>query len=79
MLRQFGVQGVKVQEIFSLDNEMLDFLPFVFHPEVHPLATELICVPVVLSTDSYFCLNGGKMTLRSKNQIALQTFGLPTR
>ena len=27
MLKKFGVQGVKVQEIVSLDNEILAFLP----------------------------------------------------
>lgn len=27
MLKKFGVQGVKVQEIVSLDDEILAFLP----------------------------------------------------
>lgn len=27
MLREMGVKGVKVQEVFSLDDEMLAFLP----------------------------------------------------
>lgn len=27
MLRRFGVQGVKVQEVVSLDDELLVFLP----------------------------------------------------
>lgn len=29
MLREFGVEGVKVQELFSLDEEMIDQLPYV--------------------------------------------------
>lgn len=29
MLREFGVEGVKVQEVVSLDKEVMDFLPFV--------------------------------------------------
>ena len=29
MLRKFGVVGVKVQEVVSLDAEMLAFLPYV--------------------------------------------------
>lgn len=29
MLREFGVEGVKVQEVVSLDKEVLDFLPCV--------------------------------------------------
>ena len=28
MLKKFGVQGVKVQEIVSLDDEILAFLPW---------------------------------------------------
>ena len=28
MLKKFGVQGVKVQEIVSLDDEILAFLPY---------------------------------------------------
>ena len=28
MLKKFGVQGVKVQEIGSLDDEILAFLPY---------------------------------------------------
>jgi ubiquitin carboxyl-terminal hydrolase L5 len=27
MLREFGVKGIKVQEVFSLDDELLAFLP----------------------------------------------------
>jgi ubiquitin carboxyl-terminal hydrolase L5 len=30
MLREFGVEGVKVQEVVSLDEEMIDLLPHVF-------------------------------------------------
>ena len=29
MLREFGVQGVKVQEVVSLDEEMMAFLEYV--------------------------------------------------
>lgn len=29
MLREFGVEGVKVQELFSLDEEMIDQLMYV--------------------------------------------------
>jgi hypothetical protein len=29
MLREFGVEGVKVQEVVSLDEEMIDLLPYV--------------------------------------------------
>lgn len=29
MLREFGVKGVKVQEVFGLDDEMLAMLPCV--------------------------------------------------
>jgi ubiquitin carboxyl-terminal hydrolase L5 len=29
MLRDFGVKGVKVQEVVSLDDEMLEFLQYV--------------------------------------------------
>lgn len=29
ILRHLGVTGVKVQEVFSLDDEMLSFLPLV--------------------------------------------------
>jgi hypothetical protein len=32
MLRQFGVKGVKVQEIVSLDDELLAILPSVVLP-----------------------------------------------
>ena len=28
MLRKFGIEGVKVQEVVSLDAEMLAFLPY---------------------------------------------------
>lgn len=28
MLREFGVKGVKVQEVFGLDDEMLAMLPY---------------------------------------------------
>lgn len=80
MLRQFGVRGVKVREIFSLDDEMLSFLPFVENAEVNPLgAYRLIYVLVVLSTDSYSCSSGGKMTQRSKNYVVLRMFGSRTR
>lgn len=30
MLREFGVQGVKVQELFTLDEDMIDQLPHVY-------------------------------------------------
>ena len=30
MIRKFGVEGVKVQEVFSLDDEMVQMLPSVF-------------------------------------------------
>lgn len=29
ILRHLGVAGIKVQEVFSLDDEMLNFLPLV--------------------------------------------------
>lgn len=29
MLREFGVKGVKIQEIFSLDEDMLELLPYI--------------------------------------------------
>lgn len=29
ILRHLGVTGIKVQEVFSLDDEMLNFLPLV--------------------------------------------------
>jgi hypothetical protein len=28
MLKEFGVRGVKIQEVFGLDEEMLGFLPY---------------------------------------------------
>jgi hypothetical protein len=31
MLKDFGVSGVKVQEVFSLDPEMLKDMPYVFY------------------------------------------------
>lgn len=34
MLMDFGVKGVKVQEVVSLDEEMLAFLPCVYNPEL---------------------------------------------
>jgi Ubiquitin carboxyl-terminal hydrolase, family 1 len=34
MLREFGVKGVKVQEVVSLDEEMMAFLPYVPHTTV---------------------------------------------
>lgn len=30
MLREFGVEGVKVQELFALDEDMINQLPHVF-------------------------------------------------
>lgn len=30
MLREFGVKGVKVQEVVSLDEEMMAFLKYTF-------------------------------------------------
>ena len=27
MLKEMGVRGVKIQEVYSLDEQMLDFLP----------------------------------------------------
>jgi hypothetical protein len=30
MLRDFGVKGAKLQEVFSLDQEILGMLPYVF-------------------------------------------------
>ena len=32
MLREFGVKGVKVNEVFSLEDEMLEFLPYALIP-----------------------------------------------
>lgn len=40
MLREFGVEGVKVQELFTLDDEMIDQLPYV-SPVLEPLRTTL--------------------------------------
>lgn len=31
MLKEFGVEGVKVQEVVSLDDEILMFLPLILH------------------------------------------------
>lgn len=36
MLREFGVKGVKVQEVVSLDAEMMGFLKYV--PRIHASA-----------------------------------------
>ena len=41
MLREFGVQGVKVQEVVSLDEEMMAFLEYVSIIE-YPALTALI-------------------------------------
>jgi hypothetical protein len=30
MLTEFGVRGVKIQEVFGLDEAMLSFLPYVY-------------------------------------------------
>lgn len=32
MLREFGVDGIKVQEVVGLDEELLAFLPYVSLP-----------------------------------------------
>lgn len=41
MLREFGVQGVKVQEVVSLDEEMMALLEYVSIIE-YPALTALI-------------------------------------
>ena len=40
MLRNFGVEGIKVQEVFSLDDEMLNLLPFVFLLSIFKVGTD---------------------------------------
>jgi hypothetical protein len=40
MLRNFGVEGIKVQEVFSLDDEMLNLLPFVFLLSICKVSTD---------------------------------------
>lgn len=37
MLREFGVKGVKIQEIISLDEEMMAFLKWVFILQINLL------------------------------------------
>ena len=38
ILKNFGVEGVKVQEVVSLDEEMLAFLPYMaICPSITPL------------------------------------------
>jgi hypothetical protein len=39
MLREFGVQGVQVQEVVSLDEEMMAFLKY----EPNPFCPRLNC------------------------------------
>lgn len=90
MLREFGVKGVKVQEIFSLDDEVLETLQLV--PAVHEewihrmdaLSDTFFfsSVPPSLAnpyTDWYFCSAGGKMIRKSRKPTVRMDSGLPTR
>ena len=78
MLRDFGVEGVRVQEVVSLDPDMLAYLPYdplrvIFRHRTlrFPPAAPFM----VLSS----CSNGGRRTQISRNQAAPKEFGSQIR
>lgn len=81
MLRDFGVKGVKVQEIVSLDDEMLQFIQYVhkFLPVWFSVDKEMRCFVANQSTVLYFFSGGKKTTLRNKNKAAQMTSGSQIR
>lgn len=87
MLRDFGVKGVKVQEIVSLEDEMLALLQYVlratgsmasYNKFVSFLTNSNQCT-ANRSMGSYSSFDGRKMTQINRSQAVQRAFGLRTR
>lgn len=78
MLREFGVKGVKVKEIVSLDTDILARLPLV-HALEFPWSVLSYALAGAQFTDSSSSSSGGKMTLLSRKPPVHLMSGLPIR
>ena len=83
ILKELGVRGVKVQEVVSLEPEMLELLPYVLWntEEIDALGLGYSNQRFSdgLSTDWSSCSDGRRMILISKSRVAQRAFGSPIR
>lgn len=78
MLRDFGVEGVRVQEVVSLDPDMLAYLPYDPLRIILPQRA-LTFHPAARSMALFSCSNGGRRTQISRSRAALKESGSQIR
>lgn len=77
ILKDLGVENVKAQEVFSIDQDSLDLLPWAFSSYLMPVP--YLTIPGNRYMGSYSFTNTCQKKTRTKRSQMLTTFGLQTR